>query len=137
MPRRSKRGEDGNVFEKGEFAPDFKKLAEEALETFFRNQSWYCGGPIPESEVQSDFSLKMVLRTKLDDNWQSIVHKAVEQLPEDPAYDDNTVPYSIHRLLSVLEELRSTGIAHDFHPGLALLYLKFCEGIQIPPPPLL
>tara|TARA_Y100000034_G_scaffold94924_1_gene115130 strand:+ start:845 stop:1258 length:414 start_codon:yes stop_codon:yes gene_type:complete len=137
MPRRSKRGEDGNIFEKGEFVPDFKKLAEQALETFFRDKSWYCGGPIPESEVYSDYSLKMVLRIKLDDNWQKIVHEAVEQLPVDPNWDDPTVPWSIHRLLGILSELRSTGIAHEFHAGLTLLYLKFCEGIQIPPPPLL
>ena len=136
MPRRSKRGEEGD-FEKGAFAADFETLAVDALETFFRDKSWYCGGPIPDSELLSDFSLKTVLRTKIDDRWQDIVHNGYEQLTPDPDYDDPTVPWSIHRLLGVLDEVRSKGITQDFHAGLALLYLKFCEGVQIPPPPLL
>lgn len=137
MPRRSKKDEDGNIFEKGEFAPDYKELAEQAIEIFFRDKSWFCGGPIPESELYSDFSLNTVRRTRLDDRWQNIVHEAVEQLTPDPDYDDPTVPWSIHCLLGILDDIRSTGVTQSYHPGLALLYLKFCEGIQIPQPPLL
>ena len=138
MSRRGRRDCEKNPLEKGEFAPDLKTLAEEAIRDFFGNKNWYCGGPIPEEELEADWVVKTVLRTRFDDETFDYIHdECLVKIPEDPKYSDPSVPWTVHTLLNLLKDLRSYGISQDFQPGLLLLYFKLCRGIEIPPPPLL
>lgn len=138
MSRRARRNCEDNPLEKGEFSGDLKKLAEDSIRSFFGNKNWFCGGPIPESELHSDWAVKTVLRTHFDDSAFDHIHnECLNRIPADPNYNDPSVPWSVHTLLGLLADLKSRGISKDFQPGLLLLYFKFCKGFKIPPPPLL
>ncbi len=138
MSRRARRDCDDNPLEKGEFVADLRKLAEESIRDFFGNKSWYCGGPIPEEELESDWAVKIVLRTQFDDFAFDYIHnECLIKIPQDSKYSDPSVPWTVYTLLGLLGELESYGISKDFFPGLLFLYFKFCRGIEIPPPPLL
>lgn len=138
MPRRRQRNCEDNPLEKGDFAVDLNKLSKEAISNFFGNKSWYCGGPIPKSELESDWAVKTVLRTHFDDAAFDYIHdKCLTKIPESAGYNDPSVPWTVHTLLGLLDEIRGYGVSKDFQPGLLLLYFKFCKGIEIPPPPLL
>jgi len=138
MPRRARRDCEDNPLEKGEFAPNIQKDAEKSIRTFFGDKSWFCGGPIPQSELQADWAVKIVLRTHFDEAVFRFIHEeCLAKIPADPSYKDPSVPWTVHTLLSLLDGMRSYGISKDFQPGLLLLYFKFCKGLKIPPPPLL
>lgn len=138
MSRRAKRDCGEYSLDKGEFAADLKKSAEEAVQDFFRNKSWYCGGPIPEEELESDRVIQTVMRTQFDDAAFDYIHnRCLVKIPEDPLYSDPSVPWTVHTLLGLITELKALGIAKDLQPGLLLLYFKLCRGVEIPPPPLL
>ena len=138
MSRRARRGCEENHLEKEEFYADLNTLAEESIRDFFGNKSWYCGGPIPNEELEADWAVKTVLLTQFDDVVFDYIHdECLVKIPEDPKYSDPSVPWTVHILLGLLSELKSHGISKDFQPGLLLLYFKLCRGIEIPPPPLL
>ena len=138
MSRRARRDCDENPLEKGEFAADLKTLAKESIRVFFGNKSWYCGGPIPEEELEAAWVVQTVLRTQFDDTAFDYIHnECLIKIPEDPKYSDPSVPWTVHTLIGLLKELKSHGISKDFQPGLLLLYFKLCRGVEIPPPPLL
>lgn len=125
-------------FEKGEFISDLRCLAKEFIKRFFVNKNWYCGGPIPEAELTSDWAVQTVLLTPFEDKIFDYIHsECLSNIPSDPNYSNPGVPWSIHVLLDLINDLRSLDIAKDFQPGLLLLYFKFCRGIEIPEHPLL
>lgn len=137
MPRRSKRDVD-NPYEKGSHAVDFHKLAETCIRLFFEDKSWFCGGPIPQRELISEFSIQTVLRTRFDDRCFDFIHnECLPKIPNTKVFDNNTVTWEVHCLLQLISELKYLGVPKEFQPGLLMLYFKFCKGQKILPPPLL
>lgn len=137
MPRRSKRDVE-NPYEKGFHSVDFRKLAETYIRSFFKEKSWFCGGPIPQRELISDFSIKTVLRTQFDERCFDFIHyKCLPLVPNIENFKDNTVTWEVHCLLQLINELKSLGVPKEFQPGIILLYFKFCKGQKILLPPLL
>lgn len=138
MPRRAKRDCAENPLEKGQHAPDLRKLAEYSIETFFEDKQWFCGGPIPQKELLSEESIRIVLRTQNDDETFLFIHeKCLEKLPKPRGHKDGNVPWTVQFLLSLISDMKKKWLPKDFQPGLLLLYFKFCKGQQIPPAPLL
>ena len=138
MPRKAKRDREGNLFEKGENAPNLEKLATECINLIFGDKSWFCGGPIPERELLANSSVKTVLRTQYDACCFDFIHdECLPLIPDIEGWDNVTVPWTVHNLLLLFHELGEKGIPPEFRPGLLLLYFKFCKGVKIPPPPLL
>lgn len=138
MPRRAKKDVEHNPLEKGFHAGDIKKFVELCLQAYFAKRKWFCGGPIPESELYSDFSFRTVLRTQFDDQWEHVVHnQCLVWIQRDPSYQSATLSWPVYCLLGILAEMRAMGIPKEFQPGMVYLYFKFCKGVKVPPPPLL
>lgn len=137
MPRKSKRDVE-NPYEKGSRSVDFRKLAETYIRSFFEDKSWFCGGPIPQRELLSDFSIKTVLRTQFDRRCFDFIHyECLPLISNTEGFKDNTVTWEVHCLLQLISELKYLGVPKEFQPGLLMLYFKFCKGQKILPPPLL
>lgn len=139
MPRRPRRDSVDNPYEKGDHAVDMRHLAVESIRVFFKNKKYFCGGEIPESELFSEYSIKTLLRTNLDERCLTFLHEeCLPCIPEDPDYkEDGTVSWQTHCLLNLLKELASYQLPKDYFGGLLFLYFKFCYGVKILDPPLL
>lgn len=136
MPRQAKRA--SVELEKGDFKIDMRQLAIDSIAAFFVNKTWFCGGPIPESELYSEEHIKIVMRTRFDKRWEEFVHgRCLPLIPNTQGYDDQSVPWEVHSLLRILDEIGSMWIPGCFRSGMVLLYFKICWGIRIPPAPLL
>lgn len=137
MPKRERRNCENNPLEKGCHAPDQRKSAIECIQTFFRNKNWYLGGPIPERELLTEVSVKTVLRFQFDDETFNYIHdRCLSRLTQPRDYTEPTVPWTVSFLIGLLREMNRAHIPKDFQPGMLLLYFKFCEGNEVPPPPL-
>ena len=136
MPRRAKKDEH-HPFEEGSQARNIQTEVSTYISMFFQDKDWFCGGPIPRRDLTSDATLKTVLRTQFDDRWEDCIHNScLPRIPPDPKYKRGPhLAWSVHYLLGVLHLVAVKGIPKEFHPGLVLLYFKFCHGFKIPPPP--
>lgn len=128
------------VLEKGMFVEDLEQLAAACLKVYFADKRKHDLTEITKEELLSDFCLKTVLRTQFDDRCFDYIHsqclvKVIK--PENEAYDDPTLDWTVHVLLGLLQELMALELPKAFQPGLLLLYFKFCHGIEIPQPPIL
>ena len=136
MPRRSKEDTENNPLEHGLYAEDNKKLAEEALMSFFSDKSYYRGGPVPIMELCSEHSVKTLLRTRINDRWDDIVHnKCLSKIKSPDSWKDPIYPYTVNLLVRLFYNAQSKGISKEFIPGLVVLYFKFCKGFEVPNPP--
>jgi hypothetical protein len=138
MPRRPKRNCRENPMEKGIHAFDLKESVINGLKQFLGGKLGHDGNPIPKEELYSENSCKTVLRTPFDDETFNFIHdECLTLIPAKDWYKETTVPWTVHYLLGLLNELKSLQIPKEFQPGFLLLYFKFCKGFTIPPPPLL
>jgi hypothetical protein len=141
MSRKPRRDNHDESCDKGEIIEnieDLKKYATDCIRLFFKDKKYFCGGPVPERELKSEFAQQTVLKTQFDDRCFDFIHEVcLPVFPVDKNYNETTVPWTVHCLLGLLTDLKSFGIPKDSQPGLLLLYFKFCHGIEIPPPPLL
>ncbi len=138
MSRRPKRYCEGDLYEKGDNAPDLKKLARYAIESFLSKKSWFAGGPIPRRELYTDNNIKTILRTPFDDKTFKFIHEECLTKVDQPRwYTEKTVSWQVTFLIQLLNEMKALGLPKDFQPGLVLLYFKFCVGVNVPPPPML
>ena len=137
MSRKPKRESLASQYEKGEAKEDLRGFADACARLFFKNKSYFCGGPIPDRELVSEFAQKTILNTEFDDeNYEFIHDRCLPLLPVNPAYQDMTVPWTVHSLIGLINELKALEIPKERQTGLILLYFKFCFGVKIPEPPL-
>jgi len=138
MSRKPRRETLDDSLQKGEYADDLRKFANNLTQLFFKGRRHFNGGAILQSEMISEFSQKTVLQTQFDDRCFDFLHEdCLPLIPVNPEYNESTVPWTVHSLIGLLSELKRLDIPKEFQPGLLLLYFKFCYGVQIPPPPLL
>lgn len=138
MARKSKKDREVNCFEKGEHAIDLREFAKWSLTVFLKDKKHHSGENITDKELYSELSFKLVLRTQFDDDTFNFIHdNCLSRIPKQQWYKDVTVPWSVHVLLGLINELKYLQIPKDFQPGLLLLYFKLCHGFEIIPPPLL
>jgi hypothetical protein len=105
---------------------------------FIAPKPYHKGGKMPPGELFADTSVKTVLRTPFDDESFDFIHaKCLPHFPRQRWYKDATVPWPVHVLLGLLDELKSHNIPKEFQPGMLYLYFKFCKGVEIPPPPII
>ena len=125
-------------YNKGEHIEDLRKFAVSSIKSYFNGKRYFCGGPIPSCEMESEFSQDTVLRTQFDDRCFDFIHECCLPLfPVHSKYKDQTVPWPVHCLLGLISEMKSMDIPKEQQPGMLLLYFKFCWGVNIIPPPLL
>lgn len=138
MSRKPKRETTENPYDKGEHVEDLRKFAKECIHSYFKNKAYFCGGSIPDCEINSEFAEQTVLQTQFDDRCFDFIHEeCLPVFPPDPSYSDTTVPWTVHCLLGLLSEMKAMEIPKEQQPGMLLLYFKFCHAIEIPLPPLL
>jgi hypothetical protein len=138
MPRKAKRVCEDNLLEKGLHVLDLRNLAIECIKAFLAQKQSYEGRPLSSEELITDDNIKTVLRTQFDDETFLFIHnKCLSRIPQPDWYKESTVPWNVHYLLGLLQELKYLKLPKDFQPGLLLLYFKYCKGFDIPPPPLL
>jgi hypothetical protein len=112
---------------------DLKKFAKDAIQRYFSDKTYYCGGPIPQCELIGDSAAKTVLKTKFDDRTFDFIHaQCLPLIAADPMFKDPTLTWPVHCLLEILEGMRSREVPIEFQPGMVLLYFKFCLGVDIP-----
>lgn len=135
MSRKPKRDHFDNDYRKGEHADDVRADATICINLFLKDKNYFCGGKIPERELNSDVAQQTVLYTEFDDRCFEFIHDhCLTLFPKHPKYRDNTVPWTVHCLLGMLRELKSLGIPKQNQPGLILLYFKYCFDVKIPEP---
>ncbi len=137
MPRKPRRDNLEEMYDKGDHTADIQKQMDDCIRFFFKDKSYFCGGRVPECELLSEFS-KQTLRTQFDDRCFDFLHeRCLPLIPVDPEYNEPTVPWTVHCLLGLLNDLKKRDIPKEYQPGLLLLYFKFCKGVEILPPPVL
>lgn len=124
--------------EKDDSPIDWESIARECIRVYFSNKQWFCGGPIPSSELYTEDSIKTVLRTQFDSRWEDIVHNdCLPVIKNKQKKDCGNLGWQVHCLIKILNEMGQMWIPKEFRPGLVLLYFKFCKAVSIPGPPLL
>ena len=124
-------------FQKGEYAEDLQKFADNCIGLFFKNKVHESGRLLEDSELFTDFTQKTVLYTQFDDYCFDFIHEVcLPLIPVDPSYKEKTVTWPVHCLIGLLNEIKKINIPKDFQPGLLLLYFKFYYDVDIPLYPL-
>ena len=134
MPKRIRRDSAENPYENGDHASDIQKDAFACISLYFKGKSWFCGGPIPSRILLSEDSVKVVLRTSWNDQWEHFVHeKCLPTIPEPIDYDEGVhLPWSVRYLIDLIYSMGKVSIPKEWRPGMVLLYFKFCKGINVP-----
>lgn len=143
MPRKTKLRTEADIRHLGIDLKYLRELAREAIERFFADKRFHCGGPIPQNFLFCEDSLRTVMGTTIDvatEGWAAEhIHPRltpeVDQINTVENYDDPVVPFDVHYTLCLIQQLRNRGIPKIFQPGMMLLYYKFCKGFPIPDPP--
>ena len=110
-------------------------VALKSIQNFFHNKKWYCGGPIPAKELQSESSIKTVRFTSIARGFDYAHEKLLPRIPKPADYKDTTMTWENHYAVTLLHSIHEFGIPKEHVPGLVLLFFKFCKGFPIPDPP--
>jgi hypothetical protein len=113
------------------FVPDVKMLVKGHLIDFFDGREMHCGGNIPQCLLCSEQNISMVLNTRLEKG----IHRAYKGIALDgnistEAASDSLVPEDIKMVVSVMNAAAKRKIPPQYIPGIVLLYLEYCEGIE-------
>lgn len=103
-----------------------KEVAKNFIKKFFEDKEWFCGGPIPNSELSSKSAINVVIGTEFS-NGIDTLYTILK--------DKNLLQNNNKDILFALKVLRDTkekGIPKVFQAGMMLLYLKYCKGVVLP-----
>jgi hypothetical protein len=133
MSRRPKAEEDEvNLIENSEFTPDLQRLAEICIKLFLEPKNHFSGRKLTLSELLTDDNVNIVLRMPFDDETFLFIHnRCLSKIKPAKGYRDSTVPWNVHYLLGLLDDLKSLQLPKRFQPGLLMLYFKYCKGFEI------
>lgn len=119
--------------ETGEYEEDIRLLAAQSIKAYFADKSYFCGGPIPSKELNSEKSIKLVMRTQNDDPTFNFIHdECLAKLSRPKHLRSCTVPWTVKLLLGLINDMKKKQLPKDHQPGLILLDFKFCKGLSIP-----
>ena len=108
---------------------DLKESAKDSLREFFHGKQLV----VPRERIISDYSISTVMNTSFEGFDYAHKH-LLPRIPRDEQYHEPTMKWEVHNLLKLLAEMRSYDIPKIHHPGLTLLYFRFCKGWDIPDP---
>ena len=114
------------------FTGDINKLISEYIIKFFVDKEMHYGGPIPVKMLLIEDYIRIVARHDI----AASVDKAYFFLSKSGKYDgvfknENFVEDDVGLVLKILDKMRVSGIPKCFRGGILLMYLEFCEGIEI------
>jgi hypothetical protein len=108
-----------------------KSKARTAIKIYFADKQFHCGGPIPRRCLDSERYLCWVLNPDLF----AAVSTAFDALAN--AHHPSTtktfcgLPQDSRLVLAIMDGACRRGIGKDFAPGLMLIYLELCEGVEV------
>ena len=107
-------------------------IALQSIEEFFRGKSWWCGGPIPKSELFTRDNIKLVRNTSVETSFGFMYEVLIPQLPSIPDGEDpESLAPDIVFALMLLYDAHSRALPRIHIPGLLLLYFRVCKGLSI------
>ena len=133
MSRKPKRDCEEEFFYKGCHSKDVRNFVIQSLKLYFKDKSWFVGGPIPERELLSEGSIMTVLNNTFNDSTFNFIHtECLSHIPQSKWFKNEGLSWSIVYLIRLLSTMKRLNLPKDFQPGLVLLYFKFCKGCNIP-----
>ena len=112
-----------------EEAKDF--IAMKSIEEYFHDKSWWCGGPIPRSELINECNVRLVRSTDLETAFRLIYEQLIPKVGSIPEGEDPTsLAPDIVYALELLHDAHSRALPRIHIPGLLLLYFKVCKGLH-------
>jgi len=118
-------------FYTGDFVEELKILAASYLVNFFKDREMHCGGNIPRCLLCSDQNISMVLNTNLEKGIKR-AYKGIELNGNIATETENEslVAEDIKLVVAIIKGCAIAKVPPEFIPGIVLLYLEYCEGIE-------
>ena len=110
---------------------DQKESAKESLKDFFCHKRVV----VPREMILSDYAVSTLMNTSFEEGLDYAHTHLLPRIPRDPRFHDPTMKWEVHNLLKLLVDMQSRHIPIIHHPGLTLLFFRFCKGWSIPEPP--
>ena len=131
MPRKAIKEPAQSRSENSEYAFELNLQAGNAICSFFKDKTDPQGKPFEVARLQTDENVEIVLRTKFDDPTFDFIHKCLARIPKPRSYKETNLSWTVHNLLSLINDLKAKRLLKEFQPGLLILYLKLCKGFDI------
>ncbi len=113
------------------FTEDVQFLVKVYLAKFFEGREMHCGGKIPACLLYSARNISLVLNTCLEKGIQK-AYRAIEiagsHMTEAP--NDSVVAEDVKLVIAAMRSCACKGIPQEWIPGIVLLYLEYCEGVE-------
>lgn len=113
-----------------EIIEDAGEKVGDCIKRFFSDKKMHYGGPIPEKLITSHNYLKLVANAEIG----PCVDRAYEVLKDCPINCESTdgfVADDIRLVISIIRKCYKKQIPQNFVGGLILMYLEFCEGLDV------
>lgn len=114
---------------------DLSHYAEDILKIYFNNKKDYFGKKLDIKQFNLKNDILTLIKTPFDDFTFDFVHKkCLPCIPKPIYFLDEGIPWPVVFLIKLLEDMKKLNLPKEFHPGLILLYFKYCKGVDIPNP---
>lgn len=124
---------EDSFLQKDEYLEDIKISVKVFTNKFFFDKKTFDGLQITKNEINSNLCQKIVINSKFDDECFDFIHnECLTLIPKKKGYKDQTVPWTVHCLIKILDDIKSHQVPKQFHSGMILLYFKLCYGVEIP-----
>ena len=114
---------------------ELREIIKKYLIIFFADQEMYYGGLIPTEVLFSPLYVSTVANfdiSKATDNAYSVLQHVDDIYDQDPdADDDGSVSGDVRLMTTLLRECASLDIPKTFAPGISLIFLELCKGVNI------
>lgn len=109
----------------GSYYDDIKALAKHYINGFFKDKSFWCGGPIPQKMLNDPKYIDYMLNLDICNGMDCIYNT----LGSDPTLDasDNDIKH----VIGLFNTCARAGIPKQFSVGIILMYLELCEGCKL------
>lgn len=114
--------------EKIERSPEEAKTS---LLKFFANREMYYGGEIMEEDLCTEKNISLLLNTTLSTGMARIYKALENDCNFNKKVSDSLIPDDVKLVLAIKTAVARMGLPQEFFAGLAIIYLEYCEGIQI------
>jgi len=106
-------------------------LAKDSIKKFFNEREMYCGGKVPDRLLLTEKNISLVANTTLE-SGVALAYEAIEKSGNyNSEASDSLVPEDVKLVISNIKACAKLRIPQRYIPGIMLLNLKFCEGLQV------
>lgn len=128
--------EGGSMSDIYDLIADYERK-EAVIRQFFQEESWYCGGPIPDDLLCNDrnvFLLSLAFEDAIDIGHASVAKKGclAREHPELDLVAGRVSKYASVKLFpKILGICAKRRIPQNFIGGILLIYLEICERVPL------